>query len=166
MYCKDGNCASTQIPAHRKVLADIHSTKDEKRFAIFVLTHMIGDIHQPLHGADNDDRGGNEIKVSRAGSTDKKLNLHSVWDTDLVERLFRGKNEVTVAKGLVAKFASKAEGWKSGTVRDWVGESNQLAIDIAYGKLPTFACGKDVENKRIRLTEAYLDDHSGRGAAR
>src|SRR5215831_10549592 len=40
-----------------------HESKAHKQFAIWVLTHLIGDIHQPLHAADHDDRGGNMIQV-------------------------------------------------------------------------------------------------------
>jgi len=62
-YCPNGSCASTQIARHRDLLADPHESKAHKQFAIWVLTHLIGDIHQPLHAADHDDRGGNMIPV-------------------------------------------------------------------------------------------------------
>ena len=38
-------------------LADTHASKKRKQFAVLVLTHLLGDIHQPLHAADNEDRG-------------------------------------------------------------------------------------------------------------
>jgi len=62
-YCPNGWCASTQIARHRDILADAQESKARKQFAIWVLTHLIADIHQPLHAADRDDRGGNAIKV-------------------------------------------------------------------------------------------------------
>src|SRR6476660_2268030 len=37
--------------------------------------HFVGDIHQPLHAADNDDRGGNDVHVRFFG---RRSNLHSV----------------------------------------------------------------------------------------
>jgi hypothetical protein len=61
-YCPNGSCASTQIARHRDILADAHESKAHKQFAIWVLTHLIADIHQPLHAADHDDRGGNLIR--------------------------------------------------------------------------------------------------------
>jgi hypothetical protein len=135
------------LQAHRKDVADSHTSKAEKQFA---------------NAADNDDRSGNEIKVSLAaasGGGTKSTVLHSVWDTDLIERQYGGKNEVAVAKGLIQKYAGKAEseGWKKGTVDDWIGASHELATHVAYEKLPGgFACGKDLEHKRIRLTQEYL----------
>ena len=44
-----------------------------------------------------------------------------------------------------------------GTVDEWIGEAHKLAVDVAYRKLSGgFACGKDMEHKRIKLTDAYL----------
>jgi hypothetical protein len=95
-YCTNGTCASTQIVRHDRLLSDAHEPKSRKPFAVFVLTHLAGDIHQPLHGADNEDQGGNQIKVRLPD--DRKLNLDAVWDTSLVERLYGGQNDITVAK--------------------------------------------------------------------
>jgi hypothetical protein len=73
-YCPNGWCASTQIARHRDILADAQESKAHKQFAIWVLTHLIADIHQPLHAADRDDRGGNGIKVRLPWGRD--ANLH------------------------------------------------------------------------------------------
>ena len=54
-YCPNGSCASTQITRHRDVLADPHESNAHKQLAVWVLTHLIGDIHQPLHAADRDE---------------------------------------------------------------------------------------------------------------
>src|SRR6516225_3576992 len=62
-YCPNVSFASTQIARHRDLLADPHESKAHKQFAIWVLTHLIGDIHQPLPAADHDDRGGHMIPV-------------------------------------------------------------------------------------------------------
>jgi hypothetical protein len=56
-YCANGTCASTQIVRHYRLLSDTHEPMSRKQFAVFVLTHLAGDIHQPLHGADNEDQG-------------------------------------------------------------------------------------------------------------
>ena len=42
----------------------------------------IGDIHQPLHAGFAEDRGGNSVDVRFNG---RRENLHSLWDTALVE---------------------------------------------------------------------------------
>ena len=82
-YCPNGSCASTQLALHRDILASLQESKARKQFAIWVLTHLIADIHQPLHAADHDDRGGNMIRVRLPWG--RNANLHGAWDTDFIE---------------------------------------------------------------------------------
>ncbi|GAN00276.1 endonuclease [alpha proteobacterium U9-1i] len=61
--------------------------------ALRYIVHFIGDMHQPLHTF-GEARGGNDIPVSvdiratvcRNGCPVQQSNLHSVWDTLLIER--------------------------------------------------------------------------------
>jgi nuclease S1 len=133
----------------------VHETKARKQFAVYVLTHIVGDIHQSLHAADNNDVGGNEVKVRLPWG--KNAKLHGAWDTDFVERLYGGKNELTVAKQLVTKFAMKKSEWQKGSASVWVAETHDLAVKITYEKLPGFACGADPEQTRIPLPQDYVD---------
>ncbi|MEX2595000.1 MAG: S1/P1 nuclease [Anditalea sp.] len=55
--------------------------KEEKEF-LKMLVHLVGDIHQPLHVGRGDDRGGNDIKIYYFN---QQTNLHSVWDTKMIE---------------------------------------------------------------------------------
>jgi len=61
-------------------------TKDAKERALRLVIHFVGDLHQPLHVADNGDKGGNRRHVIFRGHPD---NLHWVWDTGLLERINR-----------------------------------------------------------------------------
>jgi hypothetical protein len=56
--------------------------QDKTSTALLLLFHLIGDLHQPLHCGYGDDKGGNEVQVNFEG---KGTNLHSIWDTDLIE---------------------------------------------------------------------------------
>lgn len=64
------------------VLGDTLSGKDEKALALKMITHFMGDLHQPMHMGHASDRGGNSHGVEFFG---RPANLHSVWDTDLPE---------------------------------------------------------------------------------
>jgi S1/P1 Nuclease len=159
--CPQGTCASTQIPRYYGRLADSHEPKHRKPFAVLVLTHLLADMHQPLHAADHDDRGGNQIKVRLPDG--RPMNLHAAWDTSLAERLFGRQNELTVAKRLEQKYASRAPNWPAGTIdlakiQAWVQESHQLAKEVAYGQLPGFACGVDMAQTRSALSDNSLQD--------
>lgn len=54
----------------------------EVQTRLFYLFHLIGDLHQPLHVGYGADKGGNTVQVSFFG---KGTNLHSVWDTNIIE---------------------------------------------------------------------------------
>lgn len=56
--------------------------KEKTNFALKILFHLIGDLHQPLHCGYADDKGGNTIQVQ---FIDKGTNLHKVWDTEIIE---------------------------------------------------------------------------------
>lgn len=56
------------------ILKDPNSSKDQKAEALRLDGHLVGDIHMPLHDADNNDHGGNGFKLNG------KNNLHSLWD--------------------------------------------------------------------------------------
>ena len=49
---------------------------------ILYIFHLVGDIHQPLHTGYSVDRGGNDINISSQNFTS---NLHSAWDTQIIE---------------------------------------------------------------------------------
>lgn len=65
--------------------ASLGSTKKrDVKVGMYVLFHLIGDLHQPLHTGYPDDRGGNDINVGllTKGNT---INLHAAWDYGIIE---------------------------------------------------------------------------------
>jgi hypothetical protein len=96
--------------------------RNEKRTALRFIAHLIGDIHQPLHAGFAEDRGGNSVEVWFNG---RKENLHSLWDTALVE--LEPGTPAEIAARIQAKVSSKdLQQWHQGTPADWALES--LAI--------------------------------------
>lgn len=65
-----------------ETLKNDSATLAEKQLALRFLTHLAGDLHQPMHAGRAADRGGNLIKVKWFG---EETNLHSVWDTYLID---------------------------------------------------------------------------------
>lgn len=72
----------TAIMRQQQVLADTTRSKEERALALKMVTHLYGDLHQPMHLGRKTDRGGNRhyIKFFKSAT-----NLHSVWDTKLPE---------------------------------------------------------------------------------
>ena len=56
------------------------SSKKEKQIALKFLVHLVGDLHQPLHVGNGEDRGGNDKKLKWFG---EETNLHSIWDSQI-----------------------------------------------------------------------------------
>ena len=75
--------AITALTRFTATLRDPKASMEEKRLALRFIVHIIGDLHQPLHAGGGNDRGGNDLKVSWFG---KSTNLHSVWDTAMIEQ--------------------------------------------------------------------------------
>jgi hypothetical protein len=100
------------------------------------LLHFVGDMHQPLHSSDHNDRGGNSVKVTVNGFPHKsKDNLHGFWDTQFVDAL--GRTPAALAKQLLAQITSEQEAeWKQGTPDDWAMEAFNIAFDDVYGDPP------------------------------
>jgi hypothetical protein len=56
---------------------------DEIKRRILFLFHLIGDLHQPLHVGYPSDKGGNTVQLNFMGTVG--TNLHSTWDTGIIE---------------------------------------------------------------------------------
>lgn len=150
--CPDGNCAPVQIEKYRKILADPKSTREDKAFAFRVLMHLVGDIHQPLHAADNHDRGGNDVSIGKGQN-----NLHREWDSGLVKRLVRGNTPQDYANQLLARYSFQVlQTWAAGTAGEWAEESRRVAAKTVYGNLPGFSCAAPV-TQLDRLPEDYRE---------
>jgi hypothetical protein len=150
-YCPDGNCASEKTKKYVKVLSDSDSTLEEQADAVKFIVHMVGDIHQPLHAADNLDRGGNLVKVNFDGN---RIKLHQAWDTGLVAEAQDGKSEEEFGNNLYATYGTKAKMSAKGNIGQWVAESHKLAAKYTYGGLSGFACKQKISGTPV-LDDAY-----------
>jgi hypothetical protein len=81
-----GTCLVDRVKQQIEVLADKNALLDDRRLALVFVVHLMGDLHQPLHVADDDDWGGNKKPVSFEGW---KANLHKLWDNSVSESSLR-----------------------------------------------------------------------------
>lgn len=137
--CPSDQCITKAMNNNLDMLKSDSSSDEEKADALRYLLHYAGDLHQPLHCIDNNDRGGNcvQVKGVTASSTAKKA-LHSVWDTAFVQQVMNGRSVKTTAKALSGKFETDIGGWTSGDVEvdAWALETHKAGEDVAYEKLP------------------------------
>jgi len=107
------------------VLKDEKSSDLDKTFHLKMLVHFLGDLHQPLHTGRGEDKGGNDIQVQwfRDGS-----NLHRVWDSDMIDYYGMSYSELSINRAELSR--SEIENIETGTIVDWVHESQQLAKKV------------------------------------
>ena len=105
-----------------ETLKNKKSTKEDKIIALKFLIHLIGDLHQPLHVGNGKDRGGNDIKLKWFGES---TNLHSIWDTKLIEHQRLSYIEYSDYLLLGIDY-SDIRKWQSTSVMDFITESKNL----------------------------------------
>ncbi len=139
-YCPGGNCIVNQISLEEAALRNPSLGKEQKLEALKFLVHFMGDLHQPLHCADDGDHGGNEKLMlflppwpdAQGKRVLMKINLHALWDNLIAP----GKNEDPrdLAKSLERSIflARKKDKWAQGNEKDWALESYMLAKTHIY----------------------------------
>jgi len=126
-------CIVDKIEQFRAELAAPGTPVSERRLALEFLLHLVGDLHQPLHAADDHDRGGNDLRVVMG--TERAGNLHHYWDTVFVAELGPGSD--VVAARLIADLSDQQRhAYAGGSVSDWAWETFDVAKTHAYGRLP------------------------------
>lgn len=79
--CAGGKCVVGGLEKYVAILGDRHKSNAERAEALKFVVHFVGDVHQPLHAGNRDDKGGNDYQVQFDG---KGTNLHSVWDSKML----------------------------------------------------------------------------------
>lgn len=129
--CPGGNCVVAKIERFAKELHDTSLPPRERLDALKFLVHFVGDVHQPLHASDNNDRGGNEARVIFEGH---RTNLHSVWDTGILAQVVNGDERAYVLR-LNKEMPAQPRALMSTSIVQWANESHAVAVSLIYGKL-------------------------------
>ena len=129
--CPDRACVVAQIENDMRILGDRRLSDGARAEALRFLIHFVADVHQPLHAEDNEDRGGNQVRVEIGR---ERSNLHHIWDADVVEVLGR---DAGAAASDIARSLSPAERktWAAGTPAGWANEAHAIARDQIYPPL-------------------------------
>ena len=164
--CATGDCVVAKTEEFLVRLKDRNLAPQERLQALKFVVHFIGDLHQPLHAGENGDTGGNRVPVTYFGETavygTARLNLHSLWDTALIERRtgIREGRDVPIdemmaaARRLVAGFPRDAERDANRVdIVAWTNQSHDLSRDVVYrGIVPL---GQTSPTEPVQLGEDY-----------
>ncbi len=145
----------------------------EKAVALAWLTHLIGDIHQPLHAAarvtagnEKGDQGGNLFLLTPKGTPRAEQdNLHRLWD-GIIERSTPNENNLCdmaylmpIADGIMRQHPAAAfrDRMKIDSVSAWQRESFDLATTEAYRGIQFWEPPSDrYKAKALKIAEEQL----------
>jgi hypothetical protein len=123
-----GDCVLAALPRYRDQLLSPATSAGARAIALKLIIHLVGDMHQPLHCADNHDFGGGGVTVWWFND---KTNLHKVWDTRIIGRAQLTDEEFV--QGLIdGSTPQDMNAMRDGTMLEWALESHQLAREFAY----------------------------------
>jgi hypothetical protein len=103
-------------------LKDPTKSPADRVFALKFIVHLVGDVHQPMHAGHADDQGGNKVLVKFQG---KDLNLHSLWDSALLD--YEGMTYAELAQAYDHASPSQVRQWQQDPAATWLFESYQLS---------------------------------------
>jgi len=160
-----GDCVVNKIDEFSAELQSAATPPAERLLALKFLIHFAGDLHQPLHAADHDDRGGNCIGLVTAvdrHDAARASNLHAYWDVDVVDA--QGTSAAQIADKLDAGVTvALMNEWTSGTTRSWAMETFEVAQRAAYalplrptcrsGSAVALSADYEVEARKVAATQ-------------
>ena len=181
-FCGAGGCVTQAITNQLAILKDKNAPGAKRAAALRFIIHFVGDLHQPLHGSTNSDRGGNCVPVKyftrnpHLRNNSYIPNLHHVWDTEIPESQMLGADPAEFADTLDAAFESSFAAWQQGGMQldAWAWESHDHAAETAYygafskpvaiePDVPVNACSDDnniaqrMLHKHLVIGPAYRD---------
>lgn len=148
-----GDCIIAAIQRFSEQVVDSNVSAEDRTFALKFLVHLIGDLHQPLHCSDNNDRGGNDVKVKWFN---QNSNLHSVWDGAIIRRsqVAEKKYAELIDQGLTPKIIAQIQ---TGGVLDWALESHRLARTNAYNIPANHRLNQGYYNTNVLIVNQQLE---------
>ena len=145
------DCVVDKIDEFTAELASPTTAPAERLLALKFVLHFVGDVHQPLHASDHQDRGGNCVRIALGGP--RTSNLHAFWDTGVLEPL--GADPQAAATALAARITpAQAATWAQGSAADWAQESFGVAKAVAYTLNSPSGCAQD--SSPVTLPDAYV----------
>lgn len=101
--------------------------------ALKFVAHFVADVHQPLHAANDGDRGGNDARVILDRAADEPA--RGVGHRHPVHCRDRRRARLCGAAGAIDQ-ADQARSMSRRSVATWATESNDIARRLLYGEWP------------------------------
>lgn len=145
----DGDLISAIQTFTKELKSGNISAKAEKK-KLRMLIHLVGDIHQPMHVGNGDDRGGNDTEVEWFY---EDSNLHRVWDSEMIDDRQLSYTEFSAA--INHPNDKQIERWQNTDVLDWAYEAMELREQV-YGLPEDREIGYQYQYKNRDLLDQQL----------
>jgi hypothetical protein len=130
--CAEGQCLVAATERFIAVLADASAPPPARLEALKFIVHFVGNLHQPLDCANNDDRGGNDVHIY---FSNQHMSLHGLWDWGLLAPAVNGGEHAYADRLAAAIDAKDVARWQQSGAADWANESFRLARALIYGEM-------------------------------
>jgi hypothetical protein len=158
-------CVTWAIAHFANIVGNVAAGDSARRDALRFVMHFVGDLHQPLHAGRPEDLGGNQIKVDffgDAGSAQRRNNLHSVWDGQILHRANQNwPDAVTFLNSQIT--ADDLQQWQNLDVIGWTNESYRVCEDYVYRTLPA---GAVIRNAYYQPALGFVEVQLQKGGVR
>lgn len=149
--------AETRINKHRDTLTASGASEDLKSYDLVWLIHIVGDVHQPLHGTQRfttlrpkGDEGGNKVKIKCLPDCGK--NLHSFWD-GLFDSMEVRNDDAATAQAAIAAAAKLKKA--TGLAVDKTDPHAWIVESFLIGKKSVYRTPIGTTNKTFTITSPY-----------
>ena len=158
----------TSSTYYQQIISYFPDENDARSFALRLIIHYVGDIHQPFHAVTgysseytSGDRGGNDESLSDQDSCGA-TNLHAVWDS--VIYTYCGRPSLPLSTDDWSWYSSQGaifrDTWnwdnaklKKGQFYQWAAESYDIAEELGYDGVTS---GGTLSNDYIVAAEPIL----------
>lgn len=115
----------TEVMAELENIATLPAEK--VKYDLQILIHLMGDLHQPLHVAFGEDKGGNTVNTIVGN---KKMNLHLTYDIGIIE--LKDISTGNIIPQLAKLSSDEKLRIEKGNLGDWIFETRNL-LPFVYG---------------------------------
>lgn len=135
------------LQQQEQIVADKAAPREKKIEALKFIVHFVGDLHQPMHVSRAEDKGGNTIQLNYNG---QGTNLHSVWDSKLIER--EGTDYQQLTEKCDHASPAQIRQWQNDPVIKWLWESYEISSKL-YAEVDAM--------KSRSIDDSYYTAHIG-----
>jgi hypothetical protein len=153
-HCAEQGCVLSGIERFSKMY-HYADTPQKRREALLLVSHLIGDIHQPMHVSYEDDLGGNRVQLTVEGD---ETNLHRLWDSDILSYRYGKKADWRAIGKQLHEQARRtvSDQQLAASPLQWADESYRVTKNI-YDELPANGkAGGEYAEKNYPVIEQRL----------